>query len=195
MKDFFIILLINNYLLFSEKKPKKKGNYLQDVRLFKVKDKTIAIINLIGRVFMQQLSSCPFKTMDKILEDCNADIIIVDFHAETTSEKQALGWYLKDKVTLMFGTHTHVQTNDCRQLSAKTAYITDLGMCGAYNSVIGMDMDVSINKFITQLPERHSPVNNPQEWIIGGLVLSFDCEKNTIIKLESFNKVVKNNGN
>ena len=165
------------------------------VRVFDRDGCKVALINLIGRVFMQQLCSCPFKAMDEILEEIEADIIIVDFHAETTSEKQALGWYLKDKVTLMFGTHTHVQTNDCRNLSDSTAYLTDLGMCGAYNSVIGMDKDISIRKFITQLPERHRPVKQPEEWVIGALTLSVDLENNKIADCNAFNKVVKTNAN
>lgn len=165
------------------------------VRLFESNGKKIAVINLIGRVFMQQFSDCPFKTMDNILKKINADVIILDFHAETTSEKQALGWYLKDRVNLMFGTHTHVQTNDFRLLSPKTAYLSDIGMCGAYDSVIGMDMKVSIKKFITQLPDRHRPVKDPEKSIIGGVFISIDLTSGDISKFESFNKVVKNHAN
>jgi len=165
------------------------------IRTFTKNNKKIAVINVMGRVFMQQLSSCPFNSMDHALKKVDADIIIVDFHAETTSEKQALGWYLKDRVSLFFGTHTHVQTNDCRLLSNKTGYLTDLGMCGAYNSVIGMDSSISIRKFRTQLPERHRPVKNPSEWVIGGLLLSVNNDSNTIDSIEAFNKVIKENGN
>ncbi|MEK9726838.1 MAG: TIGR00282 family metallophosphoesterase [Candidatus Margulisiibacteriota bacterium] len=165
------------------------------VRVFQKNNHKIAVINLIGRVFMQQFSDCPFKTMDEVLAKLDADIIIVDFHAETTSEKQALGWYLKDKVTLFFGTHTHVQTNDARLLSSKTAYLSDLGMCGAYDSVIGMDMNVSIRKFITQLPDRHRPVNDATEAIMGGLFLSFNTDTRQVTHFEGFNKVVPINAN
>ena len=161
------------------------------IRTFSKNGKTISIINLIGRVFMQQLSSCPFNSIDHALKKVDADIIIVDFHAETTSEKQALGWYLKDRVSLFFGTHTHVQTNDCRLLSSKTAYLTDLGMCGAYNSVIGMDSSISIRKFRTQLPERHRPVKDPKEFIIGGLLMTVNTDNSTITHINAFNKVVK----
>ena len=162
------------------------------VQIFNKNGVKIAVINLIGRVFMQQLSDCPFKTIDSILESISADIIIVDFHAETTSEKQALGWYLKDKVTLFYGTHTHVQTNDCRLLSNKTGYLTDLGMCGAFDSVIGMDKEISINKFITQLPERHRPVKDPKELVMGAIEVTVDLETKKITNINSFNKVIAN---
>jgi metallophosphoesterase (TIGR00282 family) len=165
------------------------------VRIFDAHGYRIAVINLIGRVFMSQLADCPFKTMDALLDGIEADIIIVDFHAETTSEKQALGWYLCDKVSLVYGTHTHVQTNDCRCLSPRTGYLTDLGMCGAYDSVIGMDKDISVRKFITQLPERHRPVKHPRQWVIGGLLLSVDMVQNKIDHIEAFNKVVHNEAN
>ena len=158
------------------------------VRVFNKNNHQIAVINLIGRVFMQQLVGCPFEAMDAVLTQIEADIIIVDFHAETTSEKQALGWYLADKVDIFFGTHTHVQTNDCRLISKKTGYITDLGMCGAYDSVIGMDKDISIQKFITQLPGRHCPVKSPQSLVMGGLIMKID-NQNTCIR--AFNKVVE----
>ena len=141
------------------------------VRLFTKNGKKIAVLNLLGRVFMPQMPKCPFEAMDEALKDINADIVLVDFHAETTSEKQALGWYLNQRVSLVFGTHTHVQTNDARLLSNKTAYISDIGMCGAYDSVIGMDKDISIHKFIHQLPARHQPVKQPKKCVIGAIVL------------------------
>ncbi len=151
----------------------------------------ISIINLMGRVFMPQLVNCPFTVMDEVLKNVNSDIIIVDFHAETTSEKQAMGWYLKDKVTLVFGTHTHVQTSDCKLLSNKTAYVSDIGMCGAYDSVIGMDRDISINKFIDQLPSRHQPVKNPKQFVIGAVIIEVDPKsfhvKDTKLIHEVFN--------
>jgi calcineurin-like phosphoesterase len=133
--------------------------------------------------------------MDKLLGEIEADIIIVDFHAETTSEKQALGWYLKDRVSLIFGTHTHVQTNDYRRISNKTAYISDIGMCGAYDSVIGMDTDISIHKFIHQLPGRHQPVKYPEQSIIGAVMIGVDPKTNHIKAIETLHRVYNNERN
>lgn len=159
------------------------------IRYFEKSGKTIAVINLIGRVFMPQMPHCPFETMDNILADVDADIIIVDFHAETTSEKQAMGWYLNDRVSLVFGTHTHVQTSDYRLLSNKTAYISDIGMCGAYDSVIGMDKEISIQKFVDQLPSRHQPVKHPDQYCIGAVALSVDSETNNVNSIRAIHRV------
>ena len=146
------------------------------VRLFDCNGCKIALINIIGRVFMN-LSDCPFKAMDDVLKTVDADIVLVDFHAETTSEKQAMGWFLDGKVNVIFGTHTHVQTADCRVLSKGTGYVSDIGMCGAYDSVIGMDKTISVQKFITQLPDRHQPVKNPSEYVIGALIITIEDQQ------------------
>jgi len=113
----------------------------------------IAVINLSGRVFLANLE-CPFRTMDYILRRIHnqADIILVDFHAEATSEKQALSWYLDGRVTAVFGTHTHVQTADETILPGGTAYITDVGMTGPWQSVLGMKTRQVIERFLTQRP-------------------------------------------
>jgi metallophosphoesterase (TIGR00282 family) len=160
------------------------------VRVFTKKGKRIALINLLGQAFMHHLVTSPFTTMDRVLDTLEADIILVDFHAEATSEKQALGWYLANRVTAIWGTHTHVQTNDCRLLSPKTGYITDLGMCGAYDSVLGMDKDVSIRKFLTQMPDRYHPVEKPRELVIGGMVVSVNDDTHHIESIEAFNRVL-----
>ena len=125
--------------------------------IYEVLGKKIAVINLIGRVDVNVLSENPFLIGKKIVENLKgkADIIIIDFHAEATAEKIALGYYLDGKVTAIFGTHTHVQTADETILEKGTAYITDIGMTGPKNSVIGMDKDVSIKRFETTLPERY----------------------------------------
>jgi len=113
----------------------------------------VAIINLLGRVFMKPVE-CPFKTVEKELETLHRDtaVILVDMHAEATSEKIAMGWFLDGKVSAVFGTHTHIQTADETILPHGTAYITDLGMCGPYNSVIGRKTDQVLRQFITQIP-------------------------------------------
>ena len=108
----------------------------------------VAVINLIGRVFMRE-ADCPFEAANRLISELDADIFIVDFHAEATSEKQALGWYLDGRATCVFGTHTHTQTADERILPAGTAYITDIGMTGPYNSVLGVKKEIAVKKFLT----------------------------------------------
>jgi len=114
-----------------------------------------AVLNLQGRVFMPSID-CPFRTADALLGRIAArvKIRIVDIHAEATSEKQALGWYLDGRVTAVVGTHTHVPTADETVLAGGTAYITDLGMTGPYDSVIGIEKQAIIQKFLNQIPGR-----------------------------------------
>jgi 2',3'-cyclic-nucleotide 2'-phosphodiesterase len=114
-----------------------------------------AVMNLQGRTFMQPID-CPFRTADALLEQIPAEvkIRIVDMHAEATSEKIALGWYLDGRVTGVLGTHTHIPTADEAVLSQGTAYVTDVGMSGPYDSVIGIEKQNVIQKFLTQLPGR-----------------------------------------
>jgi metallophosphoesterase (TIGR00282 family) len=114
-----------------------------------------AVLNLQGRVFMPSID-CPFRTADALLERLSPEvkIRIVDMHAEATSEKLAMGWYLEGRVTAVLGTHTHIATADEKVLAGGTAYITDLGMTGPYDSVIGMEKTAIIQKFLNQLPAR-----------------------------------------
>ena len=114
------------------------------------------VINLQGRVFMPNHVDDPFRCVDEILRQhaAQSQVVIVDMHAEATSEKYAMGWYLDGRASVVFGTHTHVQTADERILPAGTAYITDVGMCGPFDSVIGMEKETVIRGFITQLPRQ-----------------------------------------
>lgn len=124
--------------------------------IVRIKGRTkIGIINLAGRVFMQSLD-CPFRTADELVNSMRQEtqLIIVDMHAEATSEKIALGWYLDGRVSAVVGTHTHVQTADERILPAGTAYITDLGMTGPRDSILGVKKELVIKKFISQMPVR-----------------------------------------
>ena len=116
----------------------------------------IGVINMMGRVFMRYQMDCPFRAMDEILKEVRKETpnIIVDMHAETTSEKVAMGHYLDGRVSGVFGTHTHVQTADEKVLSEGTAYITDLGMTGPHDSVIGQKKENIIRRFLTSLPLR-----------------------------------------
>ena len=125
--------------------------------IYNCKGKKICVVNLIGRTDMNVLSENPFQKMQEILKEVRsqADIIILDFHAEATAEKIAMGYYLDGRITAMFGTHTHVQTADEKILEHGTGYITDIGMTGPIKAVIGMDIAVSIKRFETTLPERY----------------------------------------
>jgi metallophosphoesterase (TIGR00282 family) len=117
----------------------------------------VLVVNLIGRTFMTNYD-CPFRTMDKLLEELSSKtkVIIVDFHAEATSEKVALGRYLDGRVSAVLGTHTHVGTIDARILPGGTAYVTDIGMTGPDDSVIGDDAEAVIQRFLTMLPHHLS---------------------------------------
>ncbi len=112
-----------------------------------------AVINLQGRVFMAS-NDDPFRAADRILQQITAPVILVDFHAEATSEKAALGWYLDGRVTAVLGTHTHVPTADNRVLPGGTAYQTDVGMSGPYASVIGVEPEMVLHRFLTGMPAR-----------------------------------------
>lgn len=123
----------------------------------------IAVINLQGRVYLDQFHlGCPFKEAILSIEKLKSftPIIIIDFHAEATSEKVALGWYLDGKVTAVVGTHTHIQTADEIILPQGTAYITDVGMVGPYDSVIGREKNIVIEKFLTQIPQHLNVAEN-----------------------------------
>jgi len=115
----------------------------------------VGVINLEGRIFMNPLE-CPFRTADRLVGELRKEtkMILVDFHAEATSEKMALGHYLDGRVSAVIGTHTHVQTADEHILPGGTAYMTDAGMTGARDSVIGISKEIAIEKFLTQLPNR-----------------------------------------
>jgi metallophosphoesterase (TIGR00282 family) len=112
-----------------------------------------AVINLQGRVFMGQ-SDDPFRTADALLKQITAKVIFVDFHAEATSEKAALGWYLDGRVTAVIGTHTHVPTADDRVLPGGTVYQTDVGMSGPYDSIIGVEKELVLQRFLTGMPGK-----------------------------------------
>jgi len=121
-------------------------------------DVPYAVLNLQGRVFMIS-NDDPFRTADQLLKDVMAKIVLVDVHAEATSEKISMGWYLDGRVTAVVGTHTHVPTADERVLPKGTAYITDVGMTGPYDSVIGIKKELIMEKFLTNMPMRFEPAS------------------------------------
>lgn len=155
----------------------------------KIKGKNIRIINLNGRVFMRDLVDCPFRKADEIIDlKPTPDIIFIDFHAEATSEKNSLAYYLDGKVTAIVGTHTHIQTNDARILPKGTAYITDAGMVGPINSSIGDDYKHSINSFLTGMPFVVEPAKG--DVIFNSVLIQIDS-KNKVKKIEPINVLVK----
>ncbi len=142
--------------------------------------KSVTVINLLGRVYMNNaVLDCPFKTVDKILENVKSDYYIVDIHAEATSEKVALGLYLDGRCTAVLGTHTHVQTADERVLPKGTLYISDVGMTGPLNGVIGVEPRIVLNKFLTGSYEPNKTATGPKQF--NAVVL--DTVKNTIVRI------------
>jgi metallophosphoesterase (TIGR00282 family) len=136
----------------------------------------VLVVNAMGRVFMGDLDD-PFRAIDNELTACalkrGADAILIDFHAEATSEKQALGLFLDGRASIVVGTHTHTPTADARILPAGTAFMSDAGMCGDYNSVLGMDPEEPINRFLTKIPKsRYEPATGPGT--ISGFAVDID---------------------
>jgi metallophosphoesterase (TIGR00282 family) len=146
----------------------------------------IGVLNLQGRVFMAAID-CPFTIGLAAIEQMRKQtpIIIVDFHAEATSEKQALGWYLDGRVSAVVGTHTHVLTADERILPRGTAYITDLGMTGPHDSVIGSEQGLALERFLLQLPNRLEPASGNLR--ICGVVIEVDEENGLAISIQRIN--------
>ncbi|PSL51263.1 hypothetical protein B0H94_101173 [Salsuginibacillus halophilus] len=146
-------------------------------KVLNVNGQKVAVINLIGRTFMAD-QDCPFRKADEILKQLPEDTaqIFVDFHAETTSEKQALGWYLDGRVTAVCGTHTHVQTADERILPQGTGYISDVGMTGPYDGILGMSRDAVMKKFLTNLPVKFE-VEEGREQINGVFIQAAPRQK------------------
>ena len=172
-KDIFDF--INNPIII------RPANYSEGVPghgygIYECKGKKIAVIDLIGRTDMGILSENPFLVVDKIINKISdkVDIIIVDFHAEATAEKIAMKYHLDGRVNFVFGTHTYVQTADEEVTEKGTAYITDLGMTGPKNSVIGMDTEASLKRFITSLPERYKLANG--DCILCGAIIDINDE-------------------
>lgn len=141
--------------------------------MIKANGKELAILNLIGRTFLPP-SDCPFRKADEELAELRkmTKCVLVDFHAEATSEKIAMGWYLDGRASLVVGTHTHVQTNDARILPEGTAYLTDAGMTGPRDGVLGMEKETVLRRFITGLPERFTVAEG--KWTLNGACIEID---------------------
>ncbi|HEX7065363.1 MAG TPA: TIGR00282 family metallophosphoesterase [Bacillales bacterium] len=147
-----------------------EGTPGQGMAFVRVNNMEIAVINLQGRTFLPPLES-PFTKADELIEQAKkrTSCIFIDFHAETTSEKQAMAWYLDGKVSAVIGTHTHVQTADNRVLPKGTGFMTDVGMTGPYDGIIGMDREAVLKKFMTHMPVRFE-VQNGREQLSGALI-------------------------
>lgn len=142
------------------------------ITTFACKGAVIGVLNLQGNVFMREQLACPFRAADSALTFLRnkTPIIVVDFHAETTAEKRAMGFYLDGRVSGVVGTHTHVQTADNHILERGTAYLTDLGMCGSYNSMIGMKKEPIIQSFLTQMPHKFEVETKGPHILCGALI-------------------------
>ena len=133
----------------------------------------VCVVNLIGQIYMDNSADNPFRTADRILRQVEAKYIFVDFHAEATSEKKAMGYWLDGRVSCVFGTHTHVQTADERILPRGTAYITDVGMCGAADSVLGARKGQIMDKFVRNVSSPYTPA--AEEPMINAILTDTDA--------------------
>ena len=160
-----------------------KGVVGKGYSIYECGNKKIGVINLIGRVDINVLSENPFIIGKEIVNKIKnkVDIIVVDFHAEATAEKIAMARYLDGEITILFGTHTHVQTADETIFEKGTGYITDLGMTGPKHSVIGMDIDASIKRFVTTLPERYRIATG--ECMLNAVIFDVDDNTNKVTKI------------
>lgn len=150
----------------------------------------VAVINLLGRVFVDGYS-CPFRAVMSEVERLREEraLLFVDFHAEATAEKRALGWYLDGHVSAVIGTHTHVQTADEEILPQGTAYLTDAGMTGAMDSVIGVQKELAIRKFLTAMPVRFEAAEARPE--LNGVVMTFDAETHHAATIERISRPLR----
>ena len=170
----------------------RPANYPEGVvgkgyNIYTCKGKKIAVINLIGRVDINILTENPFIMAKDMVEEIKeqVDIIIIDFHAEATAEKIAMGYYLDGRITAMFGTHTHVQTADENITNKGMGYITDLGMTGPKESVIGMEKEASIKRFLTSLPEKYKVAEG--ESIFNACIFEINEDNCRTVKIERIN--------
>ena len=160
-------------------------NFGKEILYIKYNDKIIAIVNLLGRVYTNTPLDCPFKTMDRLLEEIKADYIIVDFHGDATSEKKAFFYDFSGKVSAVVGSHTHTQTAD-EEVYNNTCFISDMGMCGAYESILGDDINMVIDRFRTGMYEKLK-VANDDSYKINGVILDLGTNN----KIERFSERIK----
>lgn len=178
-REIYDMLESEEYLLRPANFP--EGNVGHGYCVFDLGVARVGVINLMGTVYMEALDN-PFSAADRILEKMDTPNIIVDFHAEATGEKKAMGMYLAGKVTAVFGTHTHVQTADEIILDRHTGYITDAGMCGPELSVLGVKSEIAIEKQRYHAPVKFEESDNPP--FINGAVIEFDHNNGECVEIE-----------
>jgi metallophosphoesterase (TIGR00282 family) len=176
--------------LAKESRVLRPANYPEEtpgvgVHILRKNDRMLGVLNLQGRAFLPSID-CPFKAVDRELAQLRrvTDTILVDFHAEATAEKQAFGWYVDGRVSAVIGTHTHVQTADEQILPRRTAYITDVGMTGPRNSVIGIKPEDAIQKFLTQMPRKFTLAHGPAQLCAVVVDVGEDGRARTIRRLQ-----------
>lgn len=181
-KEIFDFVEDAKYLVrpanFPENNPGKGIIYL------KLNNEEIAVISLQGRTFLTPID-CPFQKADELIEEARkrTPFIFVDFHAEATSEKLAMGWYLDGKVSAVIGTHTHVQTADNRILPKGTAFMTDVGMTGPYDGILGVDKDLVLKRFTTSLPVRFE-IPKTGRTQLSGVIIELDRKTGVAKKID-----------
>ena len=149
---------------------------------------TITVFQVMGRTFMNGPLDCPFRATENLLKNVKSDLYICDFHGEATSEKVAYGLYFDGRINVIVGTHTHVQTNDAHILDKGTMYMTDLGMTGARDGVIGVDPIMIEQKFLTGLPCRHIPMEKGKKQLCG-LIIEINESSHKVTNFEVVNIV------
>lgn len=161
------------------------GNPGRSFKILEIEGTQVAVLQLQGRTYMQTID-CPFRASEnamKILSD-KVKVIIVDFHAEATAEKISMGWHLDGKVSAVIGTHTHIQTADASILPEGTAYISDVGMTGPYDSVLGMRKDVALKRLLLQTAHKYEMADSDMK--ISGAVVEIDAETGQALSIDSF---------
>ena len=172
----------------------RPANYSKDtpglgVVTIEVKGTKVTLANLLGRVFLPILVSDPFETADDIALENKDSIIIFDFHAEATSEKMALGYFLDGRASAVLGTHTHVQTADERILPKGTAFISDAGMCGPKESVLGVEKEIILKQFLTGLPQSHKVASG--DMIFNAVMISIDKKTKKAVEIKRVFETIK----
>lgn len=151
----------------------------------------IGVLNALGRIFIDQLVECPFRSLERAIESepiSSCDIVFVDFHAEATSEKVAIAYHLSGKAQVVVGTHTHVQTADERIIDDQTAFISDAGMCGPYDGVIGVGREAIVTRFLTGIKQAFDVAEGRA--VINGVVVEFDVQSRRAVGIQRVNRVV-----
>lgn len=162
--------------------------------IIKSNGKELAVLNLMGRVYMDSIE-CPFLTADRVIKEIKekTKVVFVDMHAEATSEKIALAWYLDGRVCCVAGTHTHVQTADERILPFGTSLISDVGMTGPYDGIIGVERDLIIERFITRMPQKFEVAKGKIQF--SAIYLEVDDKTGQCLKIERISEIMENNSN